>query len=103
MNESVAVAESVDDSYARVYAALSELREGFHRSGRLDDSNAKLDEVSKLLAAYLAYRSGEIREFPEETDSHLVSALQKAFAATAALPRYRLEGGVSIFGAQSTN
>ena len=100
MNESVAVAESVDDSYARVYAALSELREGFHRSGRLDDSNAKLDEVSKLLAAYLAYRSGEIREFPEETDSHLVSALQKAFAATAALPRYRLEGGVSIFGAQ---
>ena len=38
--------------YAPIYEDLAELREEFHRSGRLDDSNAKLDEVVKLFATY---------------------------------------------------
>ena len=50
-------------SYRQVYAALSDLRESFHRSGRLDDSNAKLDEVSKLFATYLAFRQQQIGAF----------------------------------------
>ena len=37
------------DPYARFYAALGSLREEFHRIGRFDDANAKLDELCKLL------------------------------------------------------
>lgn len=36
--------------YARFYSALRSLREEFHRIGRFDDANAKLDELCKLLA-----------------------------------------------------
>ena len=35
--------------YADFYAALGTLREDFHRIGRFDDANAKLDELCKLL------------------------------------------------------
>ena len=70
-------------SYRQVYAALSNLRESFHRSGRLDDSNAKLDEVSKLFATYLAFRQQQIGAFPEPGADDLVERLQNSFQATA--------------------
>lgn len=35
-------------------SGLEEIREIFHKSGRLDDSNSKLDELTKLLAIELA-------------------------------------------------
>jgi predicted RNA methylase len=35
--------------YAAFYRALGELREEFHRIGRFDDANAKLEELCKLL------------------------------------------------------
>lgn len=38
-----------DASYADFYRALGALREEFHRIGRFDDANAKLDELCKLL------------------------------------------------------
>lgn len=87
-------------SYRQVYAVLSDLRESFHRSGRLDDSNAKLDEVSKLFATYLAFRQQQISAFPEPGTDDLVERLQNAFQATARLPQYRLGTGESLFGAQ---
>ena len=31
--------------YGSIYEALGELRELFHREGRIDDSNAKLDAI----------------------------------------------------------
>lgn len=37
------------DPYSRFYASLGQLREEFHRIGRFDDANAKLDELCKLL------------------------------------------------------
>jgi type I restriction-modification system DNA methylase subunit len=37
------------DPYKRFYAALGVLRKDFHRIGRFDDANAKLDELCKLL------------------------------------------------------
>ena len=86
--------------YARVYEALSRLREGFHRSGRADDSNAKLDEVSKLFAACLAFKKGQISAFPDARSTDLIQKLQGAFAATALLPQYQLSGDSSIFGTQ---
>lgn len=84
--------------YEPVYAMLAELRESFHRSGRLDDSNAKLDEIAKLFATYLAFRRGLISHFPEVSEPDLVSNLQEAFGRAAELPQYRLAGGRSIFG-----
>ena len=86
--------------YQRTYDALSELREHFHRSGRFDDSNAKLDEVAKLFAVYLAFKTGKIREFPKPESPAFVSELQSAFSETAALPQYRLGDDNSIFGTQ---
>ena len=35
--------------YKQFYNVLLNLREAFHSSGRFDDSNAKLDEIVKLL------------------------------------------------------
>jgi predicted RNA methylase len=40
---------STPSPYDGFYLALSNLREAFHRVGRFDDANAKLDELCKLL------------------------------------------------------
>jgi type I restriction-modification system DNA methylase subunit len=92
--------DPLSEGYSRIYDALSELREGFHRSGRLDDSNAKLDEVSKFFATYLAYKNKQIQAFPMPASSELIPELQAAFAATVRLPQYQLHSGGSIFGSQ---
>ena len=86
--------------YSRVYQHLAELREEFHRSGKLDDSNAKLDEVVKLFATYLAFRRGAIASFPELSGKgkFSVPSLQEAFAQACELPEYRRSDGFSIFG-----
>lgn len=94
--------DPLKDGYSRIYNCLSELREELHRSGRLDDSNAKLDEVSKLFATYLAFKNGQIPNFPTETSSSLIEGLHSAFAATVKLPNYTSQNGCSIFGIQPT-
>lgn len=91
-------ADPLEASYQRIYEALGELREGFHRSGRLDDSNAKLDEVAKLFATCLASKTGQIEGFPTAHSANLIQELQAAFGATIKLPQYHLRSGGSIFG-----
>lgn len=86
--------------YQRIYADLVELRESFHRSGRLDDSNAKLDEVAKIFATYLAFKKGQIESFPAGQEPEIIRNLQKAFSQTVELPHYVKKSGDSIFGAQ---
>lgn len=51
LNEACAasVPPSLGHRYSSFYRALSALREEFHRIGRFDDANAKLDELCKLL------------------------------------------------------
>jgi predicted RNA methylase len=85
-------------AYEVIYDALGELRETFHRSGRLDDSNAKLDEVAKLFATYLAHKRGQIEAFPSPESASLIGELQAAFEQTAVLPSYCLKQGGSVFG-----
>lgn len=84
--------------YKAIYQSFGDLRESFHRTGRLDDSNAKLDEVSKLFATYLSFKRGLINSFPSPEDKDLVSKLQSAFVKTAQLDQYKLQTGGSIFG-----
>ena len=98
MNQQPLGLDPLADGYEGVYAALSGLRESFHRSGRLDDSNAKLDEVAKLFATYLAYRRGLISGFPNGSSPGLVAALQRSFGEAAQLPQYAGNTGTSIFG-----
>jgi type I restriction-modification system DNA methylase subunit len=88
----------LEDGYRAVYGALTELRETFHRSGRLDDSNAKLDEVAKLFATYLAYKRHKIRGFPAPDSKDIVAELQVAFEQASQLPEYLLQDRTSIFG-----
>jgi SAM-dependent methyltransferase len=88
-------------SYAPIYEGLSQLREEFHRSGRLDDSNAKLDEVVKLFATYLAVKLGDIEGFPKgcnDPPADFVTKLQNSFVRAARLPYFVRNDGVSVFG-----
>ncbi len=75
--------------YEGLYRALSALREEFHRIGKFDDANAKLDELCKLLALKVLDtrhplrdgRSRLEREYLEEVaGKHARDAGQIAFA-----------------------
>lgn len=98
MSDFFSKSDALNSGYQAVYQSLGELREAFHRSGRLDDSNAKLDEVAKLFATYLAFKRGLIPNFPDNNRPDFVSELQEAFQQAAALPCYRMTDGASIFG-----
>jgi hypothetical protein len=92
-------------SYAPVYRHLGQLREEFHKIGRFDDSNAKLDEVVKLFATYLAVKLGDIAAFPAPgaaAGTLSVEALQRSFQRASAMPYYRRNDGASIFGSSPT-
>jgi len=91
-------------SYSAIYKALSEMRELFHQTGRFDDSNAKLDEVVKLIATYLAFKRGLIEHFPKASadDRKLISELQSSFNEAKNLKEYRNQDGSSIFGAKAS-
>lgn len=90
-------------TYTDIYRELSELREVFHRAGRLDDSNAKLDEISKLLAVYAAHSRAKIKQHhclvdPASDVERVIPTLQEALVETAQLPGYQTEDGYSVFG-----
>jgi len=100
-NRSLFEADRDSANYAPIYASLAELREEFHRSARLDDSNAKLDEVVKLFATYLATKLSDIPDFPRPEDPpepDFVARLQDCYVRAARLPYYVRNDGVSIFG-----
>ena len=99
MNQLGLTLDPLIGGYNEIYEKLSELRESFHRSGRLDDSNAKLDEVAKLFATYLAFKRKLIPEFPDSTSPKLILSLQESFRTAASLPQYAMVNGRSIFGA----
>lgn len=102
MGDTTSKLDALNSGYQTVYESLGELREAFHRSGRLDDSNAKLDEVAKLFATYLAFKRGLISKFPDAACPTFVGDLQDAFREAAALSCYRMSDGASIFGSNPT-
>lgn len=89
----------VKAGYVSIYQSLNNMREIFHQTGRFDDSNAKLDEVVKILSMYLAYRKGWISKFPNHSDRDIIQSLQNSFNETVKLEYYRNQDGISIFGA----
>lgn len=95
--------DEVSRGYTTIYSTLGELRELFHRTGRLDDSNAKLDEVAKIIATYMAYKRGLISTFPfveneKLSNKSFVKELQNAFKTAINLDCYRDWNSNSVFG-----
>src|SRR5277367_5171039 len=89
---------TVSGSYAQINAHLSRLRDSFHKEGRLDDSNAKLDEIVKLISTYFAYKRGLISTFPNEIGPRLIEQLSSAFVEVSRLACFRTKDNISIFG-----
>lgn len=86
---------------------LHEIREVFHKNGRLDDSNTKLDEVVKLLCLEVAgayepssgvpsLKSLVERKGPSDS---LVKDINGALAKAARLDVFRNSDGESLLGA----
>lgn len=95
----------IQQTYQDLYSALSGLREHLHLSGRIDDSNAKLDEVSKVLAICIASHRGWIESEGFEKlintsqfDHNATSILNKAFNECSKNVHFLNSDGTSIFG-----
>ena len=95
--------------YDLFYEILLRLREIFHSYGRFDDSNEKLDEITKLLMlSYYYAKKGEyfslqlvrnysLRNF--STEDKTAESLRLMFKDAALSEMYKNLDGTSIFGA----
>ena len=74
------------DPYVDFYRALATLREEFHRIGRFDDANAKLEELCKLLAIATLDRRHPLADGSLRlTEDHLVRVARERFRDPARL------------------
>lgn len=96
----------IQESYQILYKSLNDLREHLHLSGRIDDSNAKLDEVSKVLAICVAvhYEWIESSNFLDlvntnRFDSEATAILSESFQKCIDQEKFQNSDGSSIFGA----
>jgi type I restriction-modification system DNA methylase subunit len=92
----------VGSPYKAIYASLHEVREAFHREGRIGDSNAKLDETIKFLAIHFA-RAKHIISRSEfdclaNRKSFSVNRLNDIFVKIATTPPFTNTQIGSIFG-----
>lgn len=95
-------------NYKLFYEILLNLREVFHSYGRIDDSNAKLDEIVKLIMlAYYDALQGKrfsltsikkisLEQYGDEV--HIAKALRRAFEKLSEVSLFINDDGTSIFG-----
>lgn len=93
---------SVIDTF---YAELKQIRSLFHKYGKLDDANVKLDEIAKYIAIYTYQLQSPQNKIPHLLDAYyqnsqfpLVSQLKAIFKEVAHAPSFRNAQGHSIFG-----
>lgn len=98
--------QSIKKVYVDLYDSLSNLKNKMHRNGRLDDANAKLDELVKVLAICLATSkhwidSNSIERILQggQTNKNFVKDLKQLFKKTSELQQFKNNDGTSIFGA----
>ena len=90
------------EPHEQIYRSLQDIRQTFHREGRISDANAKLDETVKLLSIHFGHVHGLVP--PEQyhvlthRDSFSVAELNRAFAHVASSLIFRRQGMGSIFG-----
>ena len=90
------------------YKEISELRDLFHKYGKFDDSNAKLDEISKYIAIYLYQLHSGVQGknnlkklvslYEKDKSTKLVNTLKSIFAEVANSKEFLNEDKTSIFG-----
>lgn len=95
-------------SYSMFYEILLNLREYFHSYGRIDDSNAKLDEITKLISLNFALaKKGEklsiqyIREKAQQK-SNFAQSLIQVFECEVQDEMFLNSDGTNIFGVNPT-
>lgn len=96
-------------TYNKFYDVLLNLREEFHSNGRIDDSNAKLDEIMKILIiSYYEAKRGErfsleyIKDFSIKkygTEDYTAKVLRERFEEIVKDKMFFNEDGTNIFGA----
>src|SRR3989338_8526662 len=90
-------------------SSLAQLKEEFHKTGRFDDANYKLDEIVKLLAIkYLDSKNGtnllsvgnlkRISQKDFKTDSEIAKSLQVLFLNLSSNKLFINSDGTNIFG-----
>jgi type I restriction-modification system DNA methylase subunit len=89
------------------YNEISQLRDLFHKYGRFDDSNAKLDEISKYISIYIYQLQKEISKnnfkkliaaYEKDKSFQLVPVLKDLFAEVASAKEFLNADKSSIFG-----
>lgn len=100
-------------TYEIFYEVLMNLREEFHKNGRLDDSNAKLDEIVKLLImSYYESKTGtnrfdlgklsEIAEARYGFRENIAPVLRDLFEEISKDEMFYNNDGTNIFGPNPT-
>lgn len=96
-------------NYSIIYEILLNLREDFHSYGRIDDSNAKLDEIIKLICVNFSLakrghrfnlmyvRKKSIKLFGN--GEHLAESLRYIFQEESKMPIFYNDDYTNIFGA----
>ena len=94
------------------YKEISELRDMFHKYGKFDDSNAKLDEISKYISIYIYqlqkdnYNKNTLKElvnlYENDKSIQLVSILKDLFSDVANSKEFLNSDSTSIFGNNAT-
>ena len=95
-------------SYSMFYEILLNLREYFHSYGRIDDSNAKLDEIVKLISInYEMATKGQkfslsyVRKVANQTtgdEKNVAVGLINVFEREVSNSMFFNEDGTNIFG-----
>lgn len=98
-------------SYSMFYEILLNLRECYHSYGRIDDSNAKLDEITKLIAiSFSMAKRGEkfslnyVRKVAKDTyedEGKVADAIRYIFEEESKNDLFCNNDGTNIFGANS--
>lgn len=96
--------ERVEQPYRAIYEALHDVRETFHREGRISDANAKLDETVKLLAVHFGHIVGILEsdryQRLRNRGAFRVRELDAAFKVVASSPVFSRADMGSIYGKQ---
>ena len=95
-------------SYSLFYDILLNLREYFHSYGRIDDSNAKLDEIVKLICVSYAlalrglrFDLAYVRKIAKESyrdENRIAEGLRIVFQNEISSPLFFNDDGTNIFG-----
>lgn len=105
--------EETKGIYSTFYDVLQNLREEFHKNGRYDDSNVKLDEIIKLVViSYFESKNStnrfnlkyieELAEKKFNSKKNIASALRYLFEEIARDPMFLNNDGTNIFGSNPT-